>query len=137
MRVLLINGSPKDHGNTSIALTEVANTLNEEEIETVMVSIGKQAVQGCIACGWCGRNGKCTYNDDPYYKVWRAVKDGIDGLVVGSPVYYGGPNGSLCALLDRVFYSLGQSLEYKPAASVVSSDDTSAYEKKNVNLWSS
>ena len=58
MRVLLINGSPKDHGNTSIALTEVANTLNEEGIETVMVSIGKQAVQGCIACGWCGRNGK-------------------------------------------------------------------------------
>ena len=119
MKVLLINGSPKENGNTFQALSEVARTLNAEDIETEIVSIGKQAVQGCVACGWCGRMGKCTYNDDLYYKVWRAVKDGIDGLVVGSPVYYGGPNGSLCALLDRVFYSLGQQLQYKPAACVV------------------
>jgi multimeric flavodoxin WrbA len=67
----------------------------------------------------CGRTGKCTFNDDLYYKVWHAVKEGIDGLVIGSPVYYGGPNGSLCALLDRVFYSLGADLQYKVAASVV------------------
>ena len=60
-----------------------------------------------------------TFHDDPYFKVARAVKDGIDGLVVGSPVYYGGPNGSLCALLDRVFYSLSADLKFKPAASVV------------------
>lgn len=119
MKVLLINGSPKEHGNTFRALTEVATTLNSEGIETEMVSIGKQAMQGCIACGWCGREGKCTFKDDVYYKVWRTVKDGIDGIVIGSPVYYGGPNGSLCALLDRVFYSLGNNLQYKPAASVV------------------
>ena len=85
-----------------------------------IISIGKQAVQGCIACGMCGRNGaRCTFHDDLYYKVWRAVKDGIDGLVVGSPVYYGGPNGSLCALLDHVFYSLSTELRFKPAAGVV------------------
>ena len=75
MKVLLINGSPKEHGNTFLALSEVANTLNAEGIETEIVSIGKQAVQGCIACGWCGRTGKCTYNDDLYYKIWRAVKE--------------------------------------------------------------
>ena len=119
MKVLLINGSPKDKGNTFLALSEVAKTLNEEGIETEIVSIGKKAVQGCIACGMCGRTGKCTFNDDLYYKVLRTVKDGIDGLVIGSPVYYGGPNGSLCALLDRVFYSLGPDLQYKPGASVV------------------
>ena len=119
MKVLLINGSPKGNGNTFIALSEVAKTLNTEGISTEIVSIGKQAVQGCIACGMCGRTGKCTYNDDLYYKVWRAVKDGIDGLVISSPVYYGGPNGSLCALLDRVFYSMGNMLQYKPGASVV------------------
>ena len=120
MRVLLINGSPKENGNTMLALSEVAKTLNSESIETEIISIGKQAVQGCIACGMCGRNGgRCTFHDDLYYKVMRAVKDGIDGLVVGSPVYYGGPNGSLCALLDRVFYSLGSELSFKPAASVV------------------
>ena len=119
MKVLLINGSPRDNGNTATALGEVARTLNADGIETVTINIGKKAVQGCIACGMCGRIGKCTFNDELYYSIWRAVKDGIDGLVVGSPVYYGGPNGSLCALLDRVFYTLGPDLMYKPAASVV------------------
>lgn len=119
MKVLLINGSPKENGNTRLALNEVAGILNAEGVDTEIINIGKQAVQGCIACGWCGRTGKCTFNDDLYYKVWRAVKDGIDALVIGSPVYYGGPNGSLCALLDRVFYSMGRMLKYKPGASVV------------------
>jgi len=120
MKVLLINGSPREHGNTFLALSEVAGVLNEEGICTEIISIGKQAVQGCIACGMCGRNGgRCTFRDDLYYRVMRAVKDGIDGLVIGSPVYYGGPNGSLCALLDRVFYSLGAELQFKPGASVV------------------
>lgn len=119
MKVLLINGSPKDKGNTFTALSEVAKTLGEEGIDTEIVNIGKKAIQGCIACGMCGREGKCTFKDDLYMKIFRAVKDGIDGLIVGSPVYYGGPNGSLCALLDRVFYSLGPDLQYKPAASVV------------------
>ena len=119
MRVLLINGSPREKGNTFTALSEVAKTLNEEGIETVIVHIGKQAVQGCIACAMCGRTGRCTFHDDLYYQVLREVKEGIDGLVIGSPVYYGGPNGSLCALLDRVFYSLGADLRFKPGASVV------------------
>lgn len=119
MKVLLINGSPRANGNTRQALEEVAGALNAEGIETVIINLGKQAVQGCIACGWCGREGRCTFRDDLYYQVMRTVKDGIDGLVVGSPVYYGGPNGSLCALLDRVFYSLGADLKYKPGASVV------------------
>lgn len=118
-KVLLINGSPRENGNTFMALGEVAKVLNDEGVETEIISIGKHAVQGCIACGMCGRNGRCTFRDDLYYKVFRAIKDGIDGLIVGSPVYYGGPNGSLCALLDRVFYSLGTDLQYKPAASVV------------------
>lgn len=119
MKVLLINGSPREQGNTYTALCEVAKTLQEEGVETEIISIGKKAVQGCIACGWCGREGRCTFRDDLYFKVMRSIKDGIDGLVVGSPVYYGGPNGSLCALLDRVFYAHGKDLQYKPAASVV------------------
>ena len=119
MKVLLINGSPREHGNTFRALSEVATTLNAEGVDTEIVSIGKGAVQGCVACGWCGREGRCTYRDALYNKVMEIVKGGIDGLIVGSPVYYGGPNGSLCALLDRVFYSLGNDLCFKPGASVV------------------
>lgn len=119
MKVLLINGSPNEKGNTFRALSEVAITLETEGISTEIISIGKRAVQGCIACGMCGRTGRCTFRDDLYFSIFRVVKDGIDGLIVGSPVYYGGPNGSLCSLLDRVFYSLGADLRFKPAASVV------------------
>ncbi len=119
MKVLLINGSPREQGNTYTALSEVAKTLNQEGIETEIISIGKKAVQGCIACGMCGRTGRCTFHDDLYFQVMRAIRDGIDGLIIGSPVYYGGPNGSLCALLDRVFYAHGRELQYKPGASVV------------------
>ena len=74
-KVLLINGSPKENGNTFVALSEVAKTLNSEGVETEIISIGKKAVQGCIACGMCGRTGKCTFNDDLYYKVLRTVKE--------------------------------------------------------------
>ena len=119
MKVLLINGSPHENGNTRRALDEVAKTLQEEGVETITVNLGKNAVQGCIACGWCGRTGRCTYNDALYTEIRNVIADGIDGLIIGSPVYYGGPNGSLCALMDRVCYSLSRYLLFKPAASVV------------------
>lgn len=118
-KVLMINGSPRENGNTKLALKEVAKTLNEEGIETVIVDIGKKAMQGCIACGWCGRMGKCTFSDMVYDKILEEFRDGIDGFIVGSPVYYGGPNGSVCALMDRICYSLNRYMQFKPAASVV------------------
>ena len=108
-----------ENGNTRMALEEVAKTLNECGVETVIVNLGKHAMQGCIACGMCGRIGKCTFSDNVYDKIRTAMVDGIDGLVVGSHVYYGGPNGSLCALMDRVCYSLSRFMQFKPAASVV------------------
>lgn len=117
MKVLLINGSPRGEGNTYIALSEVAKTLEAEGIEAEIVSIGAKAVQGCIACGKCAELGRCVFNDALYNKV-REKLAGADAIVVGSPVYYAGPNGSLCALLDRLFYSAAPLLRYKPAASV-------------------
>ena len=119
MRVLLINGSPRAKGNTSIALAEVAKTLEAEGIETVTLSIGAQAVRGCVACGACHtKKGKCAFSDPLYDQLHAILTKGVDGLVVGSPVYYAGPNGSLCALLDRLFYSCGSKMAFKPAASV-------------------
>ena len=116
MKVLLINGSPRENGNTFTALSEVAKALNQEGIETEIISIGKKAVQGCIACGMCGRNGaRCTFRDDLYNKVWRAVKDGIDGLVIGSPVYYGGPNGSPCSTVCSIHWAANYSSSQAPA----------------------
>ncbi len=119
MKVLLINGSPHANGNTSIALAEVAKTLEAEGIETVTVGIGAQPVRGCVACGACRKNNtRCAFSDALYDQLHTILKAGIDGVVVGSPVYYAGPNGSLCALLDRLFYSSGALMAYKPAAAV-------------------
>ena len=117
MKVLLINGSPRVNGNTHIALFEVAKALEAEGIESEIVSIGPRAVRGCVACGKCAELGRCVF-DDELYKIVRDKAVEADGLVVGSPTYYAGPNGSLCALLDRLFYSSGKLLRYKPAAAV-------------------
>ena len=117
MKVLLINGSPRNNGNTYVALSEVAKALEANGVETEIVSIGTKAVQGCIACNKCAETGRCVFNDDLYDTVWEKAKE-ADGIVVGSPVYYAGPNGSLCALLDRLFYSASSFLRYKPAAAV-------------------
>lgn len=118
MKVLLINGSPHREGNTFIALSEVARALEAEGIDTEIVSIGAKPVPGCIACWHCAQNGSCAFNDDLYLEI-REKLASADGLIVGSPVYFAGPNGSLCALLDRLFVSCVDRLAYKPAAAVV------------------
>lgn len=117
MKVLLINGSPKANGNTYIALSEVAKALQNNGIDTEIISIGAKAVQGCIGCGKCAETGRCVFGDALYNAVREKIET-ADALVVGSPVYYAGPNGSLCALLDRLFYSSSKYLQYKPAAAV-------------------
>ena len=118
MKVLLINGSPHRKGNTFIALSEVAKALEQEGVEAEIISIGTKAVQGCIACRQCAKLGHCVFKDELYWSVREKLEEGIDGLIVGSPVYYAGPNGSLCALLDRVFFSSHHLLAYKLGASV-------------------
>lgn len=117
MKVLLINGSPHREGNTAIALAEVAKRLADHGIETRTVWIGANAVQGCVGCYRCMELGRCTFQDSLYNEVREAVES-ADALIVGSPTYYAGPNGSLCALLDRLFYSSGAHLRGKPAAAV-------------------
>ncbi|MBO4311554.1 MAG: flavodoxin family protein [Desulfovibrionaceae bacterium] len=120
MNVLLLNGSPHKDGCTFTALSEIAATLKKHGIDSTLVQLGTQPVPGCIACQKCrtGHQG-CIFDDAPYQRCLELL-DSIDGLVVGSPVYYAGPNGSLCALLDRLFYSSSAKLAGKPAAAVVS-----------------
>ncbi|MBQ7156064.1 MAG: flavodoxin family protein [Synergistaceae bacterium] len=132
MKVLLINGSPNEKGCTFTALSEVATTLNKNGIETEIFWIGKKAMQGCIACFKCQQLGHCVFNDSVRELTGRL--DEFDGLVVGSPVYYAGPAGSLCAFLDRLFFSGGEKLQGKPAACVVScrrAGATAAFDRLN------
>lgn len=118
MKVLLVNGSPHREGNTFIALSEVAETLRMLGDEAEIVWIGNRPVRGCIACGSCAKTGKCAFDDDVMPEILAKAAE-ADGIVVGSPVYYAGPNGALCAVLDRMFYSGGRFLQRKPAAAVV------------------
>ena len=119
MNVLLLNGSPNADGCTFTALSEIAATLKEENISSEIFQLGKKPVRGCVACGVCHDRGECAFQDDALPALVEAVKR-ADALVIGSPVYYAGPNGALCALLDRLFFSAGSLLKFKPGAAVVS-----------------
>ena len=118
MKVLLINGSPHEFGCTYTALKEIEKTLNKELIDAEILWIGNKPIAGCIACGTCKRIHKCIFNEDEVNKVIEDLPN-IDGIIVGSPVYYAGPSGQLCAFLDRLFYA-GSGFEGKLGAAIVS-----------------
>ena len=117
-KVLLINGSPHADGCTATALKEMVKIFEEEGVETEIIQVGNKDIRGCIACGTCRQNGKCVF-DDLVNEVALKFEE-ADGLVLGSPVYYGSPNGSLLAFADRLFYSASFSKHMKVGASVVS-----------------
>ena len=104
MKVLMINGSPRENGNTMLALSEMKAVFEKEGIETEVIQIGKKGVRGCIACGSCFRTGKCVFDDDLVNETAKKFEE-ADGLVIGSPVYYAQPNGSLSAFVQRLFFS--------------------------------
>lgn len=118
MKVLLLNGSPHPAGSTFTALNEMKAVFEAEGIETKLIQVGNQAVRGCLACGYCGKNGKCV-QDDIVNEI-AAEFSTADGLVVGSPVYYASANATLVAVLDRLFYSAGFDKTMKVGAAVVS-----------------
>lgn len=117
-KVLLVNGSPHEKGCTYTALMEVADTLEKNGVETELFQIGAKPVAGCIACGKCSQEGKCIFADG--VNTILGQLDSFDGLVVGSPVYYAGPSGQICAFLDRLFYASKGRMAGKVAAAVVS-----------------
>ena len=117
LHVLLLNGSPRANGNTSIALKELENIFHTQGVETETVILGNQDIRGCIACYSCKKNGKCIFDDivnelAPKFEV-------SDGLVIASPVYFASANATLIACLDRLFYSTSFDKTMKVGASVV------------------
>ena len=103
MRVLMINGSPRKNGNTSIALAEMERIFQEEGMETQVVQVGNQNIRGCIACLSCKQKGKCVFDD--LVNQIAPQFEAADGLVIASPVYYASANGGLISFLNRLFYS--------------------------------
>lgn len=117
LKVLMLNGSPKAKGNTSIALQEMEQVLHENGIETETVLVGNKDIRGCVACGSCYEKGKCVF-DDVVNELAPKFEE-ADGLVIASPVYYASANATLIACLDRLFYSTHFDKTMKVGASVV------------------
>ena len=117
-KVLLINGSPHPRGCTATALEEMIWVFEQEGIETEMLQLGGKDIRGCIGCGTCFKTGKCVFDD--LVNEFAPKFEAADGLVVGSPVYYGSPNGTLLSFLDRLFYSTSFPKQFKVGAAVVS-----------------
>ena len=105
MKVLLINGSPHKEGNTAFALKQMAEVFADCGVESVFLEVGSQAIRGCTGCGSCYKTRKCVFEDLVNETAERLPE--FDGIVVGSPVYYASPNGTLLSFLDRLFYSTG------------------------------
>ncbi len=131
-KVLLINGSPHEFGCTYTALKEVADTLEKNGVETEFLYLGTKPVAGCIACGKCSQTGRCVFNDQVNRVLDKLAE--YQGIVVGSPVYFAGPTGQICAFLDRLFYCGGDRMKGKVAAAVVScrrGGATAAFDRLN------
>lgn len=118
MKVLMINGSTHENGTTAAALKIIAEELKNQGVDSEIVNLGTAAVHSCTGCCYCQKAGKCVFNDDPVNEIGEKVKT-ADGYIFAAPVHYASPSGAIIALLDRLFYSHGKYMRFKPAASVV------------------
>ena len=116
MKILMINGSPRTGGNTSIALDEMAKVFAKNGIEYEIIQVGNKAIRGCSACRYCHDHGKCAF-DDIVNEAAEKFKE-CDGLVIGSPVYYAAANGTLISFLNRLFYSSSFDKTMKVGAAI-------------------
>lgn len=121
MKVLMLNGSPHKNGCTNAALEVIASELKFQGVESEIVWLGNGPVRGCIGCCGCRRNGKdrCVFGDDGVADIAEKFKE-ADGYIFGAPVHYASPNGATVSALDRIFYSAGKYMQFKPAAAIVS-----------------
>ena len=134
MKVLLFNGSPHQKGCTFTALQEIANQLEQCGIESEILQIGSMPFHGCMACGGCGKTGKCVFGDKDGLNEIATRCAEADGFVFGSPVYYASANGNLVSFMDRLFYAFGRNFAHKPAAAIVSArrgGTTAAFDQLN------
>ncbi len=117
MKVLILNGSPRKNGNTSIAVNELKTQFEKEGVETEIIDIGSEAIRGCMACNYCKENGTCVFSDS-VNETAKKFKD-ADGLIIASPVYYASANATVLAYVQRLFYSSSFDKTMKVGASVV------------------
>nr|AHF24970.1 FMN reductase, NADPH-dependent [uncultured bacterium Contig1753] len=118
LKVLMLNGSPRKDGNIALAFREMEQVFDECGVEYENILLGRMDIRGCIACETCRRTGKCAFSD--IVNELAPKLEAADGLVVGSPVYFGSANGTLMSALQRLFYSTSFDKSLKVGAGVVS-----------------
>lgn len=134
MKVLLINGSPREKGCTYTALCEVAGALDAAGIETEILHVGKDPIRGCMACGGCRNgSGRCVFDNDAVNTAISKAEQ-ADGFIFGSPVHYAAASGQITSFLDRCFYANTKAFAYKPGAAILScrrAGSTAAFDQLN------
>lgn len=119
MKVLMINGSPVPKGCIATAFDIAAEEFAAAGVQTEQVVVGNKDIRGCIACGRCRELGKCVFDNDLVNQTVPKLEE-ADGIILGSPVYYGNPNGTILSFVQRLFYSSSVDLRMKVGASIVS-----------------
>lgn len=117
MKIVAINGSPHKKGNTYAAINAAAKVLEKHGGETEIICVGDKNIRGCISCGYCYKAGECVFKEDLVNETAALMRE-ADGIIIGSPVYYSGVNGTLKSFLDRVFYSSGKEFSYKVGGAI-------------------
>lgn len=118
MKVILVNGSSNQKGCTNEALTIVEKELQNLGVSSEIFQLGSVPIGDCIGCKGCKDTGRCVFKNDPVDRFISLVEQGVDGFIFATPVYYAHASGRLLSFMDRVFYSAGSLLKYKPASSI-------------------
>ncbi|MGL5459491.1 MAG: flavodoxin family protein, partial [Cetobacterium sp.] len=124
MKVVAFNGSPREKGNTYLALRMVGEELEKEGIELEIIHVGNKAIRGCIGCNGCAKNRdeKCVMSEENFVNEWIQKIKEADGVLLGSPVHFASLGATMKAFLDRAFYVAsvnGGLFRHKVGASVV------------------
>ena len=119
MKVIAFNGSPRTGGNCELSLVHMGEVFAKENMDFEIIQVGNKSIRGCIACYHCLQtaSGKCVQNDE--VNTWIEKMTEADGIILASPVYYGGIAGTMKCFLDRAFLAAGNKLHHKVGASIV------------------
>ncbi|MDR1902958.1 MAG: flavodoxin family protein [Treponema sp.] len=118
MKVIAFNGSPHEGGVVAKGISLMKEELEKDGIEVEAVHAGNKLIRGCMDCGKCRELKRCAISGDLVNECFEKMNS-ADGVILGSPVYYGGIAGTFKSFLDRLFFP-GAAMQYKAGSTVVS-----------------
>lgn len=116
MKVIAFNGSPYNDRVVAKGISVMAEELSKEGITVETIHVGNKKIQGCMDCRKCKTTKHCVISDDPVNEAFEKMQS-ADGVILGSPVYFGGIAGTFKSFLDRLFFP-GPNMKYKVGATV-------------------